>query len=51
MTVGDNEEYRAADTCMYFSRIKAGELATWLSGVDDNLIVRPLQVMKDEEKN
>ena len=36
-----------ADPCMYFSRNKAGELAIWLSLVDDNLIVEPSQVMKD----
>ena len=34
---------------MYFSKNKDGELAIWLSW-DDNLIVRPPQVMKDECK-
>ena len=39
-----------ADTCVYFARNKAGELAIWLTWVDDNLIVEPLYVMKDEGK-
>ena len=38
------------NTCMYFSRNKVGELAIWLSWIDDNLIVEPSQVMKDEGK-
>ena len=37
--------------CMYLSRNKADELAIWLSWMDDNLIVRPSQVMKDEVEN
>ena len=39
-----------ADPCMYFSSNKAGELAIWLSWVDDNLIVGLPQVVKDEGK-
>ena len=39
-----------SDLCMYFSRNKTGELAMWLSWVDDNLIVEPPQVMTDEGK-
>ena len=39
-----------ADPCMYFSRNKAGKLAIWLCWVDDNLIVGPPQVVKDEGK-
>ena len=35
---------------MYFSRNTAGELAIWLSWVDDNVIVEPLDVMKVEGK-
>ena len=35
---------------MYFSRNKAGELAIWLTWVDDNLTVGQSQVMKDEGK-
>ena len=37
-----------ADPCMYFSRNKAGKLAIWLSWVDENFILEPLQVAKDE---
>ena len=33
---------------MYFSRNKAGELAIWLSWVDDNLIVGLPHIVKDE---
>ena len=40
-----------ADPCMYFSSNKAGELAIWLSWVDDNLIVGLPQVVKDEDEN
>ena len=32
-------EQSIADPCLYFSRNKNGELAIWLSWVDDNLIV------------
>ena len=32
-------EQSIADSYLYFSRNKAGELAIWLSWVDDNLIV------------
>ena len=39
------------DPCIYFFRNKAGELAIWLSWMDDNLIGGPVQVMKDEGKN
>ena len=35
-----------ADTCIYFWRNKAGELAIWLSWADDNLRVGPLHVIK-----
>ena len=35
---------------MYFSMSKAGELAIWLLWVDDNLILGPSHVMKDEGK-
>ena len=35
---------------MYFSRNKAGELAIWLSWVNDNLIIGLPQVVKDEGK-
>ena len=37
-----------ADPFMYFSKNKAGELAIWLSWVDDNLILGLPQVVKDE---
>ena len=43
-------KWSVADPCMYFSRNKAGALAIWLSWVDDNLIVEPLKVGKDEDK-
>ena len=39
-----------ADSCMYFSRNKAGKLAIWLSWVDDNLLVGPPKLVKDEGK-
>ena len=39
-----------ADSCMYFSRNKAGQLAIWLSWFDDNHIVGPSYVMKDKGK-
>ena len=35
---------------MYFFRKKAGELVIWLSWIDGNLIVGPLQVVKDESE-
>ena len=40
----------AVDSCIYFSWNKPGELAIWLSWVDDNLIVGLLQVVKDKGK-
>ena len=44
-------ERSIADPCMYFFSNKNCELAMWLSWVDDNLIVGPPQVMKNEGKN
>ena len=44
-------EQSITDQCVYFSRDKAGELAIWLSRVDDNLIIGPSHVMKDEGEN
>ena len=43
-------ERSIVDPCMCFSRKKAGEFAIWLSWIDDNLIVGPLQVVKNEGK-
>ena len=39
-----------ADPCIYFSKNKAGKYAIWLSWVDDNHILGPPQVVKDEGK-
>ena len=43
-------ELSIADPYMFSSRTEAGELAIWLSWVDDNLIVGLPQVVKDEGK-
>ena len=43
-------EQSVVNPCMYFSRNKNGELAIWLSWVDDNLIVSLWHVMKNEDK-
>ena len=43
-------ERSIADPCIYYSRNKGGELAIWLSWVDDNLIIGPPQVVKMKAK-
>ena len=50
MMKNTEHEQSIADPCMYFSWDNAGELAIWLNWIDNNLIVGPFQVMKDECK-
>ena len=52
--IRDNEKQRhkqsIADPCMYLSRNENGELALWLSWVDNNLILGLPHIVKDEGK-